>query len=237
MNDSSLAAAARLRVVLVGGEAAGAQTLKFLLSADVDITSVCAAPDEAAIAKLVAANDLRSIGPEAIAEGQLTAALVGERVDLLLNVHSLHILPKDVVRAPRIGSFNLHPGPLPEYGGLGAPSWAIYNGETRYAVTLHWMTAGLDDGDIAYQHWFDLDETTTGLKASTQCAKFGLGLVEQLVGQARQDPTQIPRQPQGNGERRLYRRSQIPGDGVVDWSQSASQIERLVRASSYRPFP
>ena len=56
----------------------------------------------------------------------------------------------DVLEAPRIGSFNLHPGPLPEYAGLNAPSWAIYHGEQEHRVTLHWLDAGIDTGPIAY---------------------------------------------------------------------------------------
>ena len=54
-----------------------------------------------------------------------------EEIDLLLNVHSLYVIHADLVAAPRTGSFNLHPGPLPEYAGLNAPSWAIYHGESR----------------------------------------------------------------------------------------------------------
>ena len=68
-------------------------------------------------------------------------------VDLLLNVHSLYLIARrTVVAAPRIGSFNLHPGPLPEYAGLNTPSWAIYNGEREHGVTVHWMEPGVDTG-------------------------------------------------------------------------------------------
>src|SRR5438067_2780291 len=98
------------------------------------------------------------------------------RIDLLLNAHSLFVADADVVAAPTIGSFNLHPGPLPRYAGLNAPSWAIYNGETEHGVTLHWMDAGIDTGPIAYQESFDVRGDDTALAVSARCTRYGLRL-------------------------------------------------------------
>ena len=98
------------------------------------------------------------------------------------------------------------------------------------------MSAGLDAGDIAYECWFDLEQKATGLTVSARCAKLGIELIGELVKQAVRDPGGIPRTPQRRGKRHLYRRRDVPNDGKVDWTQSAVQINRFVRASSYRPF-
>ena len=103
-----------------------------------------------------------------------------EQVDVLLNVHTLYVLPAEVVAAPRIGSFNLHPGPLPRYAGLNAPSWAIYHGEQTHAVTLHWMNAGIDTGPIAYDTPVTIEEDDTGLTLSAKCVRAGLPLLHDL---------------------------------------------------------
>src|ERR1043165_3348965 len=79
------------------------------------------------------------------------AAVRAGRIDILINVHSLHIIPVEVLRAVRIGAFNMHPGPLPQYAGLNTVSWAIYEGETSYGVTVHWIAADVDAGNIAYK--------------------------------------------------------------------------------------
>ncbi len=227
-----------LSVALVGGEAAGTQTLKRLVSLEVKVAFVCAsASDSSSLVEVARSHNVPVLDSSALRSGLATQSIADHDVDVLLNIHSLQLLPEDLLVGPKIGSFNLHPGPLPSYGGLGAPSWAIYNGESRHAVTLHWMTAKLDAGDIAYERWFELDDKATGFSVSTQCAKLGLELVSELIRQAAIDPESIPRTPQGLGERRLYRRDQIPGDGKIDWRQSARLINRLVRASSYRPFP
>ncbi len=227
-----------LSVALIGGEAAGTQALKLLVSGGVTVAFVCASTSDAvSMVKIARSQKVPMLDPAAIGSGLATRSILEHDVDLLLNIHSLQMLPEELLLAPRIGSFNLHPGPLPSYAGLGGPSWAIYNGESRHAVTLHWMTAGLDAGDIAYDRWFEIGDKATGLTVSTQCARLGLELVSELIRQAASDPASIPRTPQGPGERRLYRRNQVPGDGKIDWLQSAKLINRLVRASSYRPFP
>ena len=157
-----------------------------------------------------------------------------EEVDLLLNVHALYVLPADVVTAPRIGSFNLHPGPLPRYAGLNAPSWAIYHGEQTHAVTVHWMDGGIDTGAIAYESQMAIDEDETGLTLSAKCVRAGLPLLHDLLQAASLDA--IPRLPQPDGVRRYYGK-EVPHEGRLLWTESAARVVSFVRACDYVPFP
>ena len=102
-------------------------------------------------------------------------------MDLLLNVHALSVLPAELVAAPRIGSFNLHPGPLPGYAGLNAPSWAIYHGEKTHAVTVHWMDGGIDTGPIAYQSELEITDEDRGFTLSAKCVRAGLPMLQDLL--------------------------------------------------------
>lgn len=157
-------------------------------------------------------------------------------VDLLLNVHSLHVADGDVVSAPRIGSFNLHPGPLPEYAGLNVPSWAIYNGEPMHGVTVHWMDARIDAGPVAWLERFELTDTDTGLSVAGRCVRRGVPLLLRLVEVAATDAGSIPRCAQDTSRRRYFGAGP-PNDGRLDWSAPASEISRFVRAADYAPFP
>jgi methionyl-tRNA formyltransferase len=157
-------------------------------------------------------------------------------VDLLLNVHSLSIIPGEVVGAPAIGSFNLHPGPLPQYAGLNVVSWAIYRGEAAHGVTLHWMDAGIDTGRIAYRADFPIEDRDTGLSLFTKCVRHGVPLVFELLEAAERDPAAIPAVRQ-EGERVLYRRSDVPQEGRLEWGRPAHQVHDFVRACDFGPFP
>jgi UDP-4-amino-4-deoxy-L-arabinose formyltransferase/UDP-glucuronic acid dehydrogenase (UDP-4-keto-hexauronic acid decarboxylating) len=177
------------------------------------------------------------VASERVRDAETADWIRDEGVDLLLNVHSLYLIHGDVVAAPAIGSFNLHPGPLPEYAGLNTPSWAIYNGESQHGVTVHWMEPGVDTGAIAYDARFDLTDADTGLSVSARCVREGVPLIERLLAAAAADPAAIPRREQDLSRRHYYKRAEIPDDGRIVWTRPARRIVDLVRASDYFPFP
>jgi UDP-4-amino-4-deoxy-L-arabinose formyltransferase/UDP-glucuronic acid dehydrogenase (UDP-4-keto-hexauronic acid decarboxylating) len=231
-----------VKVLLAAQEAAGVQALRLLASRGYEVEAVLssAAPDArrgAGPAELAQKLGLALWPAERVKDPALAGEIGRRGVDLLLNVHSLFVVHRDVVAAPRIGSFNLHPGPLPRYAGLNAPSWALYEREPRHAVTLHWMEPGIDTGAIAFEAWFDLSADDTGLSVSARCVREGIPLVEQLLAIASRDPAAIPARPQDARQRRVYRRREVPHGGRVPWSESAQTLHAFVRAADFHPLP
>jgi methionyl-tRNA formyltransferase len=229
-----------VNVLLVAEESAGIQTLRALAATDARLVGVLTAPPRTGAGATVA-SAAEQLGietrPSDQVKGPELSRWMRERdVDLLLNVHSLYIVHDEVVAAPRIGSFNLHPGPLPEYAGLNAPSWAIYRGESEHAVTVHWMTPGIDTGDVAYEARFPIDPADTGLSLSIKCVREGLSLVVRLLEDARRGAGSIPRRAQDLARRRYYGSRDVPQDGRLEWARPARRIVDFVRAADYSPF-
>jgi methionyl-tRNA formyltransferase len=222
-----------VNVLLAAEEAAGVMALRLLGDRGHRVVAVLSSGDPAAAAR---SEQIPVWPPELAADPALAGRVQQERADLLLNVHSLHIADPEVIAAPRVGSFNLHPGPLPEYAGLNVPSWAILAGERRHGVTLHWMAPGVDEGPIAYEERFEIRRNDTGLSLSAACAHRGLTLVKRLLADAAADPARIPKVPQDLGRRRYFGR-EVPYAGRLPWSEPARKIVDLVRASNYAPFP
>lgn len=225
-------------VLVVGEEAAGAQALRLTVERGHDVAAVLTSSRRQPGSVSVAADEVGVpvIDPERVRDPAFAEWVAAERVDLLLNVHSLQIAHADVIAAPGIGSFNLHPGPLPRYAGLNAPSWAIYEGETRHAVTLHWMAAAVDAGPVAYEAWFDIGPAHTGLRVATDCVRHGLPLVGRLLDDATRGVDQIPATPQDTAGHRWYGRG-APHGGHLPWGLTARRVVDLVRAANYAPFP
>lgn len=228
-----------LRVLLIAEEAAGVQTVRLLAGSCHQVVAVVTASGaglgSGASVSGVASRLGFPVWPlRLVRERSLPETIRREGVDLLLNVHALCVLPAELVAAPRIGSFNLHPGPLPRYAGLNAPSWAIYHGEQAHAVTVHWMDGGIDTGPIAYESELDIGEEDTGFSLSAKCVRAGLPLLEDLLAAAAGGA--VPKRPQPAQPRRYYGR-EVPQGGRIDWSMSARQVVNFVRASDYLPFP
>jgi len=229
-----------LNVLLVGEESAGMQTLKVLANSDHNLVGVMASPTRKSpggmtVWQLAEKMGCRAWPAELVKDPKFADVIRAERVDLLLNVHSLFLIKAEIVEAPRFGSFNLHPGPLPRYAGLNAPSWAIYHDEKAHGVTLHKMLAGIDTGPIAYQALFDIEEIDTGFSVSAKCIKFGMELIKQLLGATAVDPDSVPLIEQ-DLTRREYFGKGTPEDGWLAWSRLAREIYNFVRAADYSPF-
>jgi methionyl-tRNA formyltransferase len=231
----------RLNVLLAAEEAAGLQALKLLAESQHRLIAVLTGAPTAntRTASVAAAADrlgVRVWDAGLLASASLANSLRRENVELLLNVHSLVVAHADVVAAPRIGSFNLHPGPLPEYAGLNAPSWAIYHGARNHAVTLHWMETGIDTGDIAFTAPVPIGRQDTGRTVSAACVRAGLPLIAALLRIAASDPHHIPAIAQDLTRRRYFGR-EGPHPRGMPWDLPARRLDAFVRACNYGPFP
>jgi methionyl-tRNA formyltransferase len=231
----------RLKVLVVTEGGAGVELLKRLSTTECQIVAVLTSPpggQNPGATPWILAEKLGypTIPAKAVKDSNFAATIDRESVDLLLNVHSLYIINHKVLAVPRIGSFNMHPGPLPRYAGLNSPSWALYRDEREHGVTIHHMVPKIDAGPIAYQSLFPIGDKDTGRSVSIRCIREGLDLIGRLLADAARSPEAIPRIAQ-DLTRREYLGGEIPQGGWIDWSRPARATFNFVRAAYYYPFP
>jgi methionyl-tRNA formyltransferase len=229
-----------MNVLLIGEESAGIQILREVQRSGHRVIAVMASPVRTAPSGALLWEAARKQGlptwpASLVKDAALAEKIRAEEVDIILNVHSLYVVHPAVLGAPRIGAFNLHPGPLPRYAGLNAVSWAIYRGEESHGVTVHRMAPEIDAGPIAYQSLFAIDETDTALSVSARCVRAGLPLIMQLLDVAARDPAEIPAIPQDT-QKREYFGAGVPDGGRLSWHWPAEKIVNFVRACDYLPF-
>jgi methionyl-tRNA formyltransferase len=229
-----------MRVLLAAEEGAGVFALRAVLRSDHDLVAVMTSasgphgsksPVRAAAAQL----GCRVWPAEWVKDPGLAARIRTEKVDVLLNVHSLFVIRPDVLVALRHGAYNMHPGPLPEYAGLNSVSWAVYQGEPKHAVTIHRIVPRVDAGPIAYTASFPLGEEDTALTVGVKCIESGLVLLDRLLAGLATDPPTVPELPQDLTRRRYYGRA-VPNGGWLEWSRPARELVNFVRACDYMPF-
>lgn len=232
-----------LRVLLVAEESAGLQALKMITNGPHELAGVLASPSHASKAATVwnAAMrlDVPVLAAESVKDDAFAQTVLDLDVDVLLNVHSLYLIRRSILQACRHGAYNMHPGPLPQYAGLNVPSWAIYYGEKRHAVTVHEMTSEIDAGTIAYDAWFPIEERDNGFSLMAKCVRAGIPLLGQLLDAAATEaatgiPT-VPRRAQDFSRRRYFGKK-APNAGQIDWNWLAADVVNHIRASDYSPF-
>lgn len=143
-----------------------------------------------------------------------------------------HILKKEVLDLPRLGSFNVHASLLPALRGAAPVAWAIIRGHEETGVTIMRMAERLDAGTIIRQARYDLPPDITAGALTEKLAELGARtLLEALDLIEAGHPGDVPQ----DDNAATYAPKLTPEDVRIDWSRSAVEIERLIRGADPAP--
>ena len=116
--------------------------------------------------------------------------------DLFCVVAYGKILPKDILKIPKLGSVNVHASLLPKYRGAAPIQWAVLNGEKTTGVTTMFMDEGMDTGDIILKQEVEIGENETTGELWERLSKIGGRLLIETVDKIEKGIA--PREKQGN---------------------------------------
>lgn len=87
--------------------------------------------------------------------------------DYILLAGFMRILGSDFIQAYRHKILNIHPSLLPQYKGLNTYQRAMENNEPEHGVSIHLVTAELDDGPILLQGRYPIEsgDSVEGLRS------------------------------------------------------------------------
>ncbi len=120
----------------------------------------------------------------------------------LLVVGGARILKEHIIRIPKMGIVNAHPGLLPTYRGEDTILWAVLNGEA-VGVTVHFIDIGIDTGAIIVQERLAVTGTDTIESLSDKADELAGELMVKAVTRIRDGNAQA--RPQKTGEGKQYR--------------------------------
>jgi natural product biosynthesis luciferase-like monooxygenase protein len=184
--------------------------------------------DAPAVSQWCAANEVRLIPTKS----DYRRLLGDAPFDYLLSITNLAVVPPEVLALPRRGAVNFHDGPLPKYGGLCAPAWALMEGEREFGITWHLMTDGLDAGDIVLQRRFPVGPSDTSLDLNTRCLQAGVESFPELMGLLARE--QLPRRRHELDRGTFHGRANRPRAlAWIDWTQPRSELLALARALDF----
>ena len=138
------------------------------------------------------------------------------------------ILSRELLAIPQFGAINFHGGLLPEFRGANIYNWALIEDAQEIGMTAHFMTPGIDDGDIILQQRIPILEEDTAKTLKTKVDPIGFELLNTI--KMLLDTNQaLPRTKQDETKSRYFRRRR-PENGLIDWSKSDREIFNLIRA-------
>ncbi len=138
------------------------------------------------------------------------------------------IVSQDVIDYFPLGIVNSHFSLLPELRGADPISFSILSGQAETGVSLMLLTAGMDEGPILAQAPLVLDQTETNPTLTAELIDISHALLKEVL--PRYETDEVQPMPQTNEITPTYSRKLTKQDGIIDWTKSAVQIERDIRA-------
>jgi methionyl-tRNA formyltransferase len=233
-----------MRVVFWGTPEFATPPLRALLGEGFDVTAVVTQPDkpvgrsrsklEASPVKQIALEEgIRVLQPEkARGDEQFLAELRELAPDVSIVVAYGQLLSKELIDLPRLGTLNIHASLLPAFRGAAPIQASILAGLTETGVTIMRMVQKLDAGPVVHQLKTPIADDETGGELALRLSELGaLAVIEALamieVGAA-------PERPQD--ESAATYAPKIDREATrLDWSQSAVEVARRIRAFDPRP--
>ena len=175
---------------------------------------------------------LRLDGKYAADAAEAQTALTADRPDVLVVAAYGLILPAWVLALPRLGCLNIHASLLPRWRGAAPIQRAIEAGDAATGITIMQMDAGLDTGDLLRVESLPIGATDTAASLHDKLGALGGRLIVEALELAASGG--LARTPQP-AEGVTYAKKIEKAEAAIDWRDSATEIERRLRA--FDPFP
>lgn len=181
---------------------------------------------------LALAASVPVLQPESVRKKEILTELRSLSPDVIVVMAYGQILPQALIDIPEKAIINLHASLLPKYRGASCIQAAIASGDEYTGWTVMHVVKALDAGEVILQKKLVIGDSETGGElhdrlalAAPECLLESLRLLE---------ADEATREPQAD-ELSSYAPKLGREDGEIDWSRSAVDLERLVRA--YDPWP
>lgn len=230
------------RVLFAGTPDFALASLKALVENGVVPVAVLTQPDRPAgrgkkltaspVKKFAQKQGLPLSQPTTLRDATVIAEMIAFEPDIMIVAAYGLILPQDVLDVPTQGCLNVHASLLPRWRGAAPIQAAILAADKSTGISLMKMTAGLDCGPVFLSEAIDIGAAETAGELHDHLAALGgRMLAENLATIVAGDMEAIEQ----DESLVTYAEKVTTADAALDWSQSAEEVSRKVRA--YNPVP
>ena len=231
-----------MRVIFAGTPHFAARALAALLENNYEVVAVLTQPDRPAgrgmlltpspVKQLAEQHGIPVLQPLTLKAVEIQQQLAIFQADVMVVAAYGLILPVAVLQMPHHGCLNIHASLLPRWRGAAPIQRAILAGDAETGITIMQMDEGLDTGAMLIKKTCLVSVQDTAQTLHDRLAKLGAeAIIEALnklshgnISGVAQDAAQA-----------TYAAKIIKSEAQLDWTQSAAQLNRAIRA--YNPVP
>jgi methionyl-tRNA formyltransferase len=231
-----------LRIVFAGTPEFAVPALQALHDAGHAIVAVYTQPDRPAgrcreVASSAVKQRALALGipveqPPTLKAPEALRSLAAYAPDLMIVAAYGLLLPQAVLDIPGLGCLNIHGSLLPRWRGAAPIQRAVLAGDERTGISIMLMDAGLDTGPELLRRELTIGPRETGGELHDRLALLGAQtIVDAVRGWAAGSIRATPQPAAGATYAAKIRKD----EARIDWTKSAAEIDRQVRA--FNPWP
>lgn len=230
-----------LKIIFAGTPDFAAASLRACIESKHQVRAVFTQPDRPAgrgrkiklgpVKQLATDVGIPVFQPQRLEQEQFTQIENLQADVMLVSAYGL-LLPKQVLHIPKLGCVNIHASLLPKWRGAAPIQRAIITGEQKTGISIMQMVEGLDAGPVLQQFVCNIETTDTGPSLHDRLAKISakeiVAVLENLqIGK-------LTAHPQSESDV-TYAKKINKQEAIINWQQSAIDIERMIRAFNNWP--
>lgn len=171
--------------------------------------------------------------PQKVRAQEFVDVLTELNPDIIVVAAFGQIIPKVILELPKFGCINIHASLLPKYRGAAPIQQAVIDGEEESGVTIMKMGMGLDTGDMISKVAVPIAADETGGSLFDKLAEAGADLLIKTLPSIFDGTAVYEKQPEESPT--PYAAMITKQMGLMDFTKSAAELERLVRGMN--PWP
>jgi methionyl-tRNA formyltransferase len=228
-----------MRVAFAGTPDFAAVALQAIVLAGHEVRLVLTQPDRpagrgmtlqpSAVKRLAVERGIEVFQPLTLKDAVARARIAAELPDVMVVAAYGLILPQAVLDIPRFGCINIHASLLPRWRGAAPIQRALLAGDRETGVCIMRMESGLDTGPVLLRRACAIEPGDTSAALHDRLASLGARLVVEALAEL-----PMPASAQAT-EGVTYAAKLGKAEALIDWSKSAQDLDRQIRA--FNPFP
>ena len=231
-----------MRIGFMGTPDFAEESLRALLEAGEDVVAVFTQPDKprgrgmresfSPVKALAAERGIPVYQPVTFKDGAATELLRTLAPELLVVVAYGRILPQAFLDVAKYGSINVHGSLLPKYRGAAPIQWAVLNGDKTTGVSVQYMAAAMDAGDVIAARETEIGEFETSGELFDRLKTLGAELLAETVRKIASGS--VIRVPQNEADA-TYTKMLDKNMSPIDWNKSPREIVKHI--CGLNPWP
>lgn len=232
-----------MKIVYMGTPDFAVPPLEALVRSEYEVAAVVTQPDKpkgrgktlmpTPVKEEAMKHDIPVYQPLKVRDPEFVEILENIAPDIIVVAAFGQIIPKKILDMPKYGCINIHASLLPKYRGAAPIQQAVIDGEKESGVTIMRMGTGLDTGDMISKVVVPLDKEETGGSLFDKLAQAGASLLIETLPSIEDGTASYEVQPEESPT--PYAAMINKKMGLMDFSKSAAELERLVRGLN--PWP